>query len=590
VIKRLFTDVAENFLKKSSCRAVFPATAYLYIVKQEIQYDNVTLVAECVEGNQTALSRMYSTFAPRMLCLIKRYVHDSQDAEDILHDGFIVAFTRLSTLRYPEKLEYWLATIMKNLSLKFLQEQDVTEILHAIPDVVETPLIDDIINIEVLEQLIRKLPDGYQKVFRLAVLENKTHKEIGELLGIAPHSSSSQLYHARMMMRKFIAEYKKQTGMLALLILLGAGFLVWYMAGGVSSGEDAPGIHVPGNVAENAVEPPALYSAPRHGGVPGTLVPTVPSGIYAQAPGRVAARKSAADVAYDKADSVAVDSTRFVKAIPPAKSEQSDSMSAAEPLSAPVAELCHVADAEDMASPTAGKTSGDWSLAIGVNIGSVNYSSASSVSSDVSSGIGDGDYLPDDGEKPDGGKDPDVVAGMPTRSSGSEEIPLGGEAHANDIPVVVSFLVQKSVAGRFGLETGLTYTYLHSRFRKHEAVGDCRWHYLGIPLKVKYDMVTSGRFRVYVSGGVSVEIPLYSGCDDRSPVGSDYHFKDGSLSAPVQWSVSGGVGISYSFSDRVSLFVEPTVGYHFGPEPEVPNIWRDDPVSISFPVGIRFTW
>ncbi len=71
---------------------------------------------------------------------------------------------------------------MKNLSLKYLQAQTVTSILEEIPDTVEEPEIDDIIDFATLESLIQKLPEGYQKVFRLAVLENKSHKEHGSFI------------------------------------------------------------------------------------------------------------------------------------------------------------------------------------------------------------------------------------------------------------------------------------------------------------------------------------------------------------------------------------------------------------------------
>ncbi len=178
-------------------------------MKPDSGINNRTLVEECIKGDRNALNMLYTRFAPKMLGVIRRYIQNPDDAEDILHDGFIVAYTRLSSLRDFNRIDVWLATIMKNLSLRFLNSQDVSAILHELPDVPDTPEIEDIIDIETLERLMLRLPDGYRKVFRLAVLENKTHKEIGKLLGIAPNSSSSQLFHARMMMRKLITDYKR---------------------------------------------------------------------------------------------------------------------------------------------------------------------------------------------------------------------------------------------------------------------------------------------------------------------------------------------------------------------------------------------
>ncbi len=197
-------------------------------MKCNLDIDNRELVEECKAGSKEALNLFYTRFAPRMLSVIRRYVADPQDAEDILHDGFIIAFTRLNSLRDFDHVDYWLATIMKNLSLRFLHNQDVASMLHEIPEVEDTPDFEEIIDFTTLESLIRKLPPGYQKVFRLAVLENKSHKEIAGILGIAPNSSSSQLFHAKLMMRKLITDYRKQAGLLSLLVLIVAGGLLLF--------------------------------------------------------------------------------------------------------------------------------------------------------------------------------------------------------------------------------------------------------------------------------------------------------------------------------------------------------------------------
>lgn len=50
--------------------------------------------------------------------------------------------------------------------------------------------------------MVEKLPEGYSKIFKLAVLEGLSHKEIGKLLNIAPHSSSSQLFRAKVLLKR----------------------------------------------------------------------------------------------------------------------------------------------------------------------------------------------------------------------------------------------------------------------------------------------------------------------------------------------------------------------------------------------------
>ena len=51
------------------------------------------------------------------------------------------------------------------------------------------------------------LPNGYGQVFKLSVIEEMSHKEIAEIMGIAAHSSSSQLSRAKKMLQKTLAHY-----------------------------------------------------------------------------------------------------------------------------------------------------------------------------------------------------------------------------------------------------------------------------------------------------------------------------------------------------------------------------------------------
>lgn len=71
------------------------------------------LVNLCKEGNEQALSLLYKIYAQKMKRICSRYVSDEQTVNDLLHDGFIIIFTSIDTLRSSEKLESWMGKIMK---------------------------------------------------------------------------------------------------------------------------------------------------------------------------------------------------------------------------------------------------------------------------------------------------------------------------------------------------------------------------------------------------------------------------------------------------------------------------------------------
>lgn len=66
---------------------------------------------------------------------------------------------------------------------------------------------EDIVPMDKLILAMDELPDGYRRIFKLSVIKGLSHKEIANLMGIEPHSSSSQLSRAKMMLRKLLSGY-----------------------------------------------------------------------------------------------------------------------------------------------------------------------------------------------------------------------------------------------------------------------------------------------------------------------------------------------------------------------------------------------
>lgn len=525
-------------------------------------------------GSKEALNLFYTRFAPRMLSVIRRYVAAPQDAEDILHDGFIIAFTRLNSLRDFDHVDYWLATIMKNLSLRFLHNQDVASMLHEIPEVEDTPDFEDIIDFTTLESLIRKLPPGYQKVFRLAVLENKSHKEIAGILGIAPNSSSSQLFHAKLMMRKLITDYRKQTGLLSLLVLIAAGWLLLLKPAHtkvadnilsdnlISTGSNVIKNNEPTDASPLANNPqPENRKRKTDNGKQTTEnenPETIPSNFIA------------------KEDNSIPDSATTTTENRKLTTENGQWKTDNEQLTTekPHPELPTVASG--------------WSFGAGVNTGIAGFANLNSRS--------DTDYMGNIGNETDPGKNPDddestastksMLPFNATRAQTPSYRNYNDVSHHNYLPISFSLTVNKALGNILSVETGLTYTYLHSTFETTVSKSHAHWHYLGIPLKIKLDMLTEKRFRLYGSVGTQVDFPLYSEANVTTIQGTP-DLKGGRFTASTVWSLSASYGAALKISNKMEIFIEPTLQYHFEHNHLVPNIWTDNPWGFSLPIGFR---
>lgn len=221
--------------------------------------DKVSLVKQCQSGDREAFGILYQTYFAPMREVVAYYIHNDDIEQDVLHDGFLIAYTSIGSLKNGARIEAWLTSIMKNLSLQYLKDESS----HISVPMSDTAIVDNAITSadnareltwEELDKIIDKLPEGYGKVFRLAVLDGLSHKEIAALLGIAPHSSSSQLTHAKAMLRRLITQYRVEMGILS---ILGFILLIWH--GLFKNREDAPSTPI---ISKNTGKEPPIVTDP----------------------------------------------------------------------------------------------------------------------------------------------------------------------------------------------------------------------------------------------------------------------------------------------------------------------------------------
>lgn len=160
-------------------------------------------------------------------------------------------------------------------------------------------------------------------------------------------------------------------------------------------------------------------------------------------------------------------------------------------------------------------------------------------------------------------------------------------------PISVGVNVKKRLTDRWGIETGLVYSYLESSgdldaeytYRYKQKI-----HYLGIPLNLSYSLYQNKRLDIYLQGGGMAEMALsahgYTRIFNHGVFASD--IDDKLPASGVLWSVGLGAGISYDFVQNFGLYLEPGANYYF-PNSNQPRSYRtDNPWSFNVRVGFRF--
>jgi len=160
---------------------------------------------------------LYQHFAPPMLSLCKRYCRNREEAEDVLQEGFIKIFQKISTFRQSGSLEGWIRRIMINQAINHIKARKLV-FLDTDPYQLGSRVADEkpaeqeqLFKPEDLRKAIHELPPGYKVVFNLYVFEGYSHKEIADELNISENTSKSQLSRARSYLRKVLSEKKNSS-------------------------------------------------------------------------------------------------------------------------------------------------------------------------------------------------------------------------------------------------------------------------------------------------------------------------------------------------------------------------------------------
>lgn len=176
--------------------------------QRTLQYDDQHIVAACLRHDRNAQRALYEQYKTPLYRLCLRYARDPQEAEDFLHESFLVVFRDLGQFKGQGALGGWLRRVTINVALQQLRRrpewQQLDEpALERLPDAAADEAEDPLdVPMPQLLAAIRELPDGYRAVFNLYVVDGFSHIDIARELGISVGASKSQLHKAKALLRR----------------------------------------------------------------------------------------------------------------------------------------------------------------------------------------------------------------------------------------------------------------------------------------------------------------------------------------------------------------------------------------------------
>lgn len=171
------------------------------------------LINGCIEGNRQMQEELYRRFSPKMYAVCLRYASNTEEAQDILQEGFIKVFRKLESFRGDGSFEGWVRRIFVNTAIEQFRRrrylQPVTEKEEKTIEGKNVSALDGLAEKDILA-LVQQLSPGYRTVFNMYVIEGYSHKEIGEMLGISEGTSKSQLSRAKVILQEMVRRFIEQ--------------------------------------------------------------------------------------------------------------------------------------------------------------------------------------------------------------------------------------------------------------------------------------------------------------------------------------------------------------------------------------------
>ena len=172
------------------------------------------LIAGIIAGDRAAGRALYDAHAPRIYRLVYRIAGDEELARDCTQETFIRAFQRLGDFRGDAAFGTWIHRVAVTVTLNAMRRRKRWWSRETALEAAEEMQAATVASDPDLRERLKAAIDGLPEIYRLVVVmhdvEEYTHVEIAEMLGIPVGTSKARLSAARAKLRKALAAYAEE--------------------------------------------------------------------------------------------------------------------------------------------------------------------------------------------------------------------------------------------------------------------------------------------------------------------------------------------------------------------------------------------
>ncbi|CDX57082.1 RNA polymerase sigma factor [Mesorhizobium plurifarium] len=183
-----------------------------------VEAGDMALVRRALARDPDAFRAIIKTHNQRLYRIARGVVRNDAEAEDVLQETYMRAFSSLGAFRGEASLSTWLSRIAINEALGRLRKRKRIVAMPGNPEaqIIRFPLNQNDVNpgddpertmaqrqiLGLVERATDSLPDVYRTVFVARVIEGLSIEETADLLGVKPETVKTRLHRARALVRK----------------------------------------------------------------------------------------------------------------------------------------------------------------------------------------------------------------------------------------------------------------------------------------------------------------------------------------------------------------------------------------------------
>ncbi|MCD8289874.1 MAG: PorT family protein [Prevotella sp.] len=162
-------------------------------------------------------------------------------------------------------------------------------------------------------------------------------------------------------------------------------------------------------------------------------------------------------------------------------------------------------------------------------------------------------------------------------------------------PLKVGISVRFKLTDRWGIETGMVYSYHSSDIMSGDEYSGYKTvrklHYVGVPINFNYDIWKNDYLNIYAKCGGMAEFCVSGHATTDYITGNTVTdtSEESVREKRPQWSVDLTPGIQYNFNNTIGVYAEPGIAYYFDNGSGMNTIYKDKKININLNIGLRLT-